>query len=118
MVTFLTRVLLAGLAVALVAGSARRPHEPRRVRRQPAKLDADYLLTGDGVRLPLAAWLPDGAPTAVLLGLHGYGDHREALGLAGRWLAARGVAVYAYDQRGFGEISHAWPLARRRCADG
>jgi alpha-beta hydrolase superfamily lysophospholipase len=113
MVMFLTRVLLAGLTVALVAGSALRPHESRRVRRQPAKLGSDYLLTGDGVRLPLAAWLPDGAPTAVLLGLHGYGDYREGFGLAGRWLAARGVAVYAYDQRGFGETPTRgrWPGA-------
>ena len=56
-------------------------------------------------------------PTAVVLGLHGYGDYREAFGLAGRWLAARGVAVYAYDQRGFGETSDARALARRRGAD-
>jgi hypothetical protein len=101
MVTFLSRVLLAGLAVALVAGSTPRPNQPRGVRRQPAKLGSDHLLTGDGVRLPLAAWIPDGAPTAALLGLHGYGDYREAFGLAGRWLAAQGVAVYASDQRGF-----------------
>jgi alpha-beta hydrolase superfamily lysophospholipase len=113
MVTFLARVLLAGLAVALVAGAAPRPNEPRSGRRQPAKLEADYLLTGDGVRLPLAAWLPEEAPTAMVLGLHGYGDYRAAFGLAGPWLAARGVAVYAYDQRGFGETPTRgrWPGA-------
>jgi acylglycerol lipase len=121
MVTFLTRALLAGLAVALVAGSALRPSEPRRARRQP-KLESDWLLTGDRVRLPLAAWLPDEAPTAVLLGLHGYGDYRESFGLAGRWLAARGVAMYAYDQRGFGETRTRgrWPGAEALiddCAD-
>jgi alpha-beta hydrolase superfamily lysophospholipase len=113
MMTFLARVLLAGLAVALVAGPALRPNEPRRVRRRPAKLEPDYLLTGDGLCLPLAAWLPDEAPNAVVLGLHGYGDYRAAFGLAGRWLAARGVAVYAYDQRGFGETPTRgrWPGA-------
>jgi acylglycerol lipase len=113
MVMFLARVLLAGLAVALIAGSAHRPNQPRRARRHAAKLESDYLLTGDGVRLPLAAWLPDGAASAVVLGLHGYGDYREAFGLGGRWLAARGVAVYAYDQRGFGETPTRgrWPGA-------
>jgi alpha-beta hydrolase superfamily lysophospholipase len=122
MVTFLARVLLAGLAVALVAGPALRPNEPRRARRQPAKLEPDYLLTGDGVRLPLAAWLPEEAPIAAVLGLHGYGDHRAAFRLAGPWLAARGVAVYAYDQRGFGETPTRgrWPGADaliEDCAD-
>jgi alpha-beta hydrolase superfamily lysophospholipase len=121
-VTFLTRVLLAGLAVALIGGSALRPKGPRPVRRQRPKLEADHLLTGDGVRLPLAAWRPDGAATAVVLGLHGYGDYREAFGLSGRWLAARGVAVYAYDQRGFGETRTRgrWPGAEALvddCAD-
>jgi alpha-beta hydrolase superfamily lysophospholipase len=96
-------VFLAGLAVALLAGPALRPRAPRRPRRQRPGLEPDHLLTGDGVRLPLDAWLPDRPASAVLLGLHGYGDYREAFGLAGRWLAARRVAVYAYDQRGFGQ---------------
>jgi alpha-beta hydrolase superfamily lysophospholipase len=76
-------------------------------------------LTGDGVRLPLAAWLPDGAATTVLLALHGYGDYREAFGRVGRWLAAHGIAVYAYDQRGFGETRTRgrWPGAEALIGD-
>lgn len=103
MVQFLSRVVLAGLTVALVAGSALRPREIRRRRRQSPMLTVDALLTGDGERLPLLSWQPAGVPSAVALGLHGYGDYRKAFDLAGRWLAPRGVALYAYDQRGFGE---------------
>jgi acylglycerol lipase len=112
-VQFLSRVFLAGLTVALIAGSVLRPRETRRPRSQPPKLEADYLLTGDGVRLPLASWQPEGAAQAALLGLHGYGDYRQAFNLAGRWLAAHGVAVYAFDQRGFGETQTRgyWPGA-------
>jgi alpha-beta hydrolase superfamily lysophospholipase len=102
-VQFLSRVALAGLTVALIAGSVLRPREIRRRRRHTPALTTDDLLTGDGARLPITSWQPGGPPTAVVLGLHGYGDYRKAFDLAGRWLAPRGVAVYAYDQRGFGE---------------
>jgi alpha-beta hydrolase superfamily lysophospholipase len=102
-VLFLSRVVLAGLTVALIAGSVLRPREIRRPRRQTPRLATDHLLTGDGACLPMASWQPDRPTTAVVLGLHGYGDYRKAFDLAARWLAPRGIAVYAYDQRGFGE---------------
>jgi alpha-beta hydrolase superfamily lysophospholipase len=103
MVPFLSRVVLAGLTVALIAGSALRPREIRRRRYGLPALTAGALVTGDGEQLPLISWLPDRSPAALILGLHGYGDYRRAFDLAGPWLAARGVALYAYDQRGFGE---------------
>lgn len=58
----------------------------------------------DGAPLGLSAWLPpDGqSPWAVIIGLHGMNDYGEAFYLAGPWFAERGVAVYAYDARGFG----------------
>jgi alpha-beta hydrolase superfamily lysophospholipase len=48
-----------------------------------------------------------------MLGLHGYGDYRRAFRLAGPWLAARRIALFAYDQRGFGETESRgrWPGA-------
>lgn len=70
-----------------------------------AALAGDSLLMADGAKLPLRVWLPEGGarPRAVVLGLHGFGDHSgNAFDTPAPLLTARGVAVYAYDQRGFG----------------
>ncbi|WP_245835159.1 alpha/beta hydrolase [Thalassospira mesophila] len=45
---------------------------------------------------------PPDTPDAVILGLHGFGDYANGFAEAGEQLARLGVAVYAYDQRGFG----------------
>jgi acylglycerol lipase len=65
-------------------------------------LDANAFIMADGARLPYRAWLPDGAPRAVALTLHGFNDSRDAWELPAPLMAAAGIAVYAYDQRGFG----------------
>jgi acylglycerol lipase len=113
MVRLLSRVFLAGLAVALVAGSLARPQPRPRPRVQTPTLHPDQVITGDGVRLPLARWQPDEAPQAIVLGVHGYGDYRQSFARIGAWLAERGVALLAYDQRGFGESDTRgrWPGA-------
>lgn len=56
----------------------------------------------DGARLPYRLWAPEGEPWAVIIGLHGMNDHSASFRLAGPYWAQRGVATYAYDQRGFG----------------
>src|SRR5262245_59288411 len=104
-VPLLTRLFLAGVTVSLAAVAlASRPRiEPAlRPRRQAPALHDDAVIAGDGVRLPLISWRPE-QPAAIMLGLHGYGDYRRAFRLAGPWLAARRIALFAYDQRGFGE---------------
>jgi alpha-beta hydrolase superfamily lysophospholipase len=114
LVPLLSRVLLAGLTVTLAAASlaASRPRSGTSCtpRRHAPAWHEDALITGDGVRLPLISWLPK-RPRAVVLGLHGYGDYRRAFRLAGPWFAERRVALFAYDQRGFGasEARGRWP---------
>ncbi len=74
-------------------------------------LNGDHFLARDGARLPLKSWLPDGVrpttratarPTAVIIALHGFNDYSNFFDAPGAWLATRGIASYAYDQRGFG----------------
>jgi alpha-beta hydrolase superfamily lysophospholipase len=70
-------------------------------RFEPA---AERFVSFDGTALGLTAWLPpeDQAPSAVIIALHGMNDYANTFYLAGPWFAERGVAVYAYDARGFG----------------
>ena len=93
-----TLALLALLAAcAPMTGPADPPSagEPR--------LLADAIVTADGTRLPMRHWLPeDGPPKAIVLAVHGFNDYSNAFARPAKYLTEHGIAVYAYDQRGFG----------------
>ncbi len=72
-----------------------------------ARLAADHVLTDDGYRLPLSHWGPQGTPRAVVLALHGFGDHAGSFQPLAESFADAGIALYAYDQRGFGATAGA-----------
>lgn len=59
------------------------------------------LIAKDGVAIPYRAWRQEGA-RAVLLYLHGQGDHSGPFTAMGDQLHERGFQVYAHDHRGFG----------------
>ena len=92
------------LALALAACSA--PRMPPGPGPSAPMLTDDSVLLDDGMALPLRAWLPERPPSAVVLALHGFNDYSNAFEGPGRWFSGRGVAVYAYDQRGFGAGPH------------
>lgn len=96
-------VLALSLALTLAACA-----EPERRSQMTATtvvaphLTAEAFVANDGTQLPLRAWLPDGRVKAVVLGVHGLNDYSHAFaGPAEEW-ARRGIATFAYDQRGFG----------------
>ncbi len=100
-----SRLFLTGLTLAMVGASLVRPRRAERLRSATPRLEHDVLIVGDGARLPFEAWQPAEPPKAVVLGLHSFGDYRRAFRVAGPWLAAHGLVVLAYDQRGFGETA-------------
>ncbi|MGC2415432.1 MAG: lysophospholipase, partial [Stellaceae bacterium] len=51
---------------------------------------------------PLRHWLPRDGVNAVILALHGFGDYSNAFATPAQIWASRGIATYAFDQRGFG----------------
>lgn len=74
-------------------------------------LAAKSFAARDGLRLPLRTWLPEETPRAVFLALHGFNDYSKAFEAPGEAFAEHGIAVYAFDQRGFGEAPNRglWP---------
>lgn len=82
-------------------------------------LAAHHFVAADGAHLPLRSWLPKERPWAAVLALHGFNDYSNAFTTVGEFLAAKGVAVYAYDQRGFGDTAHRglWPGTEALVAD-
>ena len=76
-----------------------QPAEP--VIRAP-ELNRNFLIAADGALLPVRHWPPKGAGKAVVIGLHGFNDYSNAFDAPAKYWAARGIATYAYDQRGFG----------------
>lgn len=69
---------------------------------------AERFITFDGTPLGLTTWLPPEGqtPSTVIIGLHGMNDYANTFYLMGPWFAERGVALYAYDARGFGRSPH------------
>ena len=66
-------------------------------------LAGDFFHTADGLVLPVKSWWPQkDPPQAVLIALHGFNDYSNFFAAPGTFLATRGIASYAYDQRGFG----------------
>jgi len=91
------------LCLGMLAACATPRFETLEVKASAPALHADHIQAEDGAKLPLARWLPATPPSAVVLALHGFNDYRRSFEETGTFLAAHGVAVYAYDQRGFGE---------------
>jgi acylglycerol lipase len=102
---------LCALCAALIGCAPTSEESPgtQFAAMQPAPAHLPYpaigdgvLTTTDGLALPLRKWLPPGEPRAIILALHGMNDYSNAFDAPAKIWAARGVATYAYDQRGFG----------------
>lgn len=109
---------IRGALSVLVACALCACVEPRVQRAgnhdQPPALEDGRAVMTDGTALPLHRWLPaTGAPSAVVLALHGLNDYGAAFDRLGEHLSNDGMAVYAFDQRGYGgtEQRGIWPGA-------
>ena len=73
----------------------------------------------DGAVLPARRWMPEASPGRVMLALHGMNDSRDWMVMPAPALTAAGFAVYAPDQRGFGQAPGRglWPGTGALAAD-
>jgi alpha-beta hydrolase superfamily lysophospholipase len=77
------------------------------------------LAVGSGETSPWRHWQTENAPKAVILALHGFNDYSNAFQDFAAFASDHGIAVHAYDQRGFGANADAgfWPGTERLTAD-
>ena len=104
--------LLALLLISMATSACAPQLRPQGPEIQPAHMTDSAVFTPDGAELPLRQWVPAiDTPLAVMLALHGFNDYSRAFEDPAPHLAAAGIAVYAYDQRGFGATASAgyWP---------
>ena len=94
--------ILACLAGLSLVGCAPTLMPPGPAVTQPV-FAPDSLTMADGARLPLYVWHGQGEPKAVIVALHGFNDYGTFIKAAGAYWAERGIATFAYDQRGFGD---------------
>ncbi len=112
----LLRACLISFTAMILAACAPRVAPPGPGPTTPRLTDTSFV-TADGLELAVRRWAPPENPKAVVLAVHGFNDYSKAFDTVpgapgvGPFLAARGVAVYAYDQRGFGASPHPglWP---------
>ena len=117
----MTRLRNAVFALLLALAGGCTPHwqePPHAPGFEPPRIEGTRFHTGDGTVLPLAHWKAR-APRAVVIALHGFNDYRRAFVWSAPLLAAQGVDVLAFDQRGFGGSPEAglWAGKERLAAD-
>ena len=107
----LAALLLVLLMAAACAPLTQHPGRPDGSFAGPRLEDRDFI-SFDGTKLALQHWDPPGdEPWAVVIGLHGMDDYANTFHLAADYWAQKGIATWAYDQRGFGRSPHRglWP---------
>ena len=105
----LNSLLCAGMTLGMLSACTAM-QQPAGPSVAPPQATGSHFLMADGYQLPYTQSVPP-EPRAVVIALHGFNDHRRAWAEpADRW-SRQGIAVYAYDQRGFGETRNRgiWP---------
>lgn len=108
------RNIVVALAAALLL-SACAPlvvPEGRSIGRPPEIRQSHCLHAFDGAALQLERFEPaDGPPRAIIVALHSFNDYSGFCRRAAQYFTLRGIAVFAFDQRGFGATTSKgyWP---------
>lgn len=68
----------------------------------PARIAEHVFVSFDNTELPLRVWLPAGGVDGVIIAVHGFNDYSNFIKDAAPFFTKQKLAVYAYDQRGFG----------------
>lgn len=67
------------------------------------KQDTNSFMTKDGYQIHTVSWLPEETAQAVIVLVHGYGEHSARYQHVAEKLVSAGYAVYSLDHRGHGK---------------
>ena len=75
------------------------------------KMEPAHFSTRDAYELPYRQWLPEHKkakknPLALIVAVHGFNDYSNAFEGVGQYFRQHDIAVFAYDQRGFGQTTN------------
>lgn len=92
------------MLLLVCAACATPEFQPHVAASASPKLEGGMLVASDGALLPYRAWVPEEERDirAVIVGLHGFNDYSHGFAIPGEYMRLHGVALLAYDQRGFG----------------
>lgn len=76
-----------------------------------SKMEPEHFSAADAYVLPFREWLPTHKkarknPKALIVAVHGFNDYSNAFEGVGQYFRKQDIAVFAYDQRGFGETAN------------
>jgi acylglycerol lipase len=94
-------ITISALLLNLLSGCMPMTYPPG-AKNTIARLGGNIFVTEDGTHLPFRHWLPETAPHAVIIALHGFNDYSHFFQQPGEYFSKLGIACFAYDQRGFG----------------
>jgi len=92
--------------LVLLAGCAPDYTSPESPGLSEPQLQETSFISYDGTGLPLRVWLPpDGINAArfIFIAVHGFNDYSSFIKNSAQYFTKHQIAVYAYDQRGFGK---------------
>ncbi len=118
--TFSGWLWLIILLVVLTGCSSRAALQAPGPGAEPPRLEGSQVTAEDGYRLPLWHWAPPDDPAeAIVLAVHGFNDHGGSFDVLAEALTEQNIAVYAFDQRGFGVTRQRrlWPGHQRLVDD-
>ena len=95
--------LVLYIITGLLLGSCSTyPHKQNQQTQEPIFKNNKFI-TSDGSALPYAMWGPHIDPSVIIVGMHSFGDFSKTYELIGKYFAKQKIAVWTYDQRGFGD---------------
>lgn len=89
----------------LLSGCAPDFTTPQSPGLSEPQLQETSFISYDGTELPLRSWQPQGGVDAarfILIAVHGFNDYSNFIKNSAHYFNKHQIAVYAYDQRGFG----------------